>query len=145
MSRFRGRVAVVTGSTQGVGEALLHQMADEGLVAAIVTGRNAARGVAVVEALEQKGCDAHFVPADLANADDVAGIAQAADDRFGRIDHLANCAGITDRGDIWDTEPDLFDRMMAVNVRGSFNFATLVPSGYFSTSKRKRMSFYDAR
>lgn len=120
MSRFRGRVALVTGSTQGVGEALLHQLADEGLVGAIVTGRNAARGVAVVEALEQKGCDAHFVPADLANADDVAALAEAADDRFGRIDHLANCAGITDRGDVWDTEPELFDSMMAVNVRAPF-------------------------
>ena len=120
MSRFRGRVALVTGYTQGVGEALLHQMADEGLVGAIVTGRNAARGVAVVEALEQKGCDAWFVPADLADADDVAGIAEAADERFGRIDHLANCAGVTDRGDVWDTEPALFDRMMAVNVRAPF-------------------------
>lgn len=120
MSRFRGRVAVVTGSTQGVGEALLHQLADEGLVGAIVTGRNASRGVAVVEALEQKGCDAHFVPADLARADDVAAVAEAADDRFGRIDHLANCAGVTDRGDVWDTEPELFDNMMAVNVRAPF-------------------------
>ncbi len=119
-NRFRGRVALVTGSTQGVGEALVHRMADEGLVGALVTGRNAARGAAVVGALEAKGCDAYFVPADLGDADSVRALANVADDRFGRIDHLANCAGVTDRGDVWDTTPELFDTMMAVNVRAPF-------------------------
>ncbi|MGI9645517.1 MAG: SDR family oxidoreductase [Ilumatobacteraceae bacterium] len=118
--RFAGRVAIATGSTQGLGEALLHRMADEGLRGAVVTGRDAARGAAVVTALEAKGCEAMFVGADLADAGSVAAIVPAAEERFGAVDHLANCAGKTDRGDVWDTTPDLFDAMMAVNVRAPF-------------------------
>ena len=46
--RFAQKVALATGSTQGVGEALLHLMADEGLVGAVVTGHNTERGTAVL-------------------------------------------------------------------------------------------------
>jgi NAD(P)-dependent dehydrogenase (short-subunit alcohol dehydrogenase family) len=118
--RFSGRVAIVTGSTQGLGEALLHRLADEGLAGAVVSGRDSGRGAAVVEALAAKGCDAVFVAVDLNDADSVASIVPAAEERFGVVDHLANCAAMTDRGDIWDTTPELFDMMMAVNVRAPF-------------------------
>jgi NAD(P)-dependent dehydrogenase (short-subunit alcohol dehydrogenase family) len=119
-------VALATGSTQGVGETLLRRLADEGLEAAVVTGRNRARGDAVCAALADKGCDAVFIAADLGDAESVAALAAEADERFGRIDHLANCAGITDRGDIWDTGPELFDTMMAVNVRAPFQLSQAV-------------------
>jgi NAD(P)-dependent dehydrogenase (short-subunit alcohol dehydrogenase family) len=118
--RFAGRVAIVTGSTQGLGEALLHRLADEGLTGAVVTGRDLERGTAVVDALVAKGCEAIFVEADLADADSVASIVPRAKARFGVVDHLANCAAMTDRADLWDTTPQLFDKMMAVNVRAPF-------------------------
>ena len=118
--RFVGRIAIATGSTQGLGEALLHRLADEGLAGAVVTGRDPERGAAVVEALVGKGCEAIFVRADLADADSVASIVPAAEARFGVVDHLANCGAKTDRGDVWDTTPGLFDAMMAVNVRAPF-------------------------
>jgi NAD(P)-dependent dehydrogenase (short-subunit alcohol dehydrogenase family) len=118
--RFAGRVAVVTGSTQGLGEALLHRLADEGLSGAVVTGRDEGRGRGVVEALTAKGCQAIFVPADLADAESVASIVPAAEQQFGAVDHLANCGARTDRGDVWDTTPEMFDAMMAVNVRAPF-------------------------
>lgn len=118
--RFDGRTALVTGSTQGLGETLLHRMADEGLTSAIVTGRNPERGLAVADSLGRKGCDAVFVGADLADAGSIAALLRAAEDKFGVIHHLANCAGFTDRGDVWDTSPELFDKMMAVNVRAPF-------------------------
>lgn len=120
MTRFQGRVALATGSTQGVGEALLHLMADEGLEGAVVTGRNAERGEAVRCALQAKNVDAIFVPTDLADPDSVAELVATADDRFGRVDHLANCAALTERGDVWDTSVELFDSMMAVNTRAPF-------------------------
>lgn len=118
--RFAGKVALVTGSTQGVGAALLQRMADEGLAAAVVTGRNAERGAAVRAELEAAGCSAVFVQADLGDAEQVRALVAAADERFGRIDHLANCGALTDRGDVWDTSVELFDAMMAVNVRAPF-------------------------
>lgn len=118
--RFAGKVALVTGSTQGVGAALLELMADEGLAGALVTGRNAERGSAVQAALEAKGCPAIFVPADLADAEQVDALIKAADEHYGRIDHLANCGALTDRGNVWDTSVELFDSMMAVNARAPF-------------------------
>ena len=75
--RFAGKVALATGSTQGVGEALLHLMADEGLAGAVVTGRNAERGSAVRAELEAKGCSAIFVPADLGDAEQVEALIAA--------------------------------------------------------------------
>ncbi len=117
---FRGRNALVTGSTQGVGEALLNRMADAGLAGAVVVGRNPDRGAAVVADLAAKGCDAVFVPTDLEDPASIERLLETARERFGVIHHLANCAGITDRGDVWDTSVELFDRMMNVNLRSAF-------------------------
>ena len=119
-SRFAGRVALVTGSTQGLGRSLMLRLGADGLSGAVVTGRNAERGAAVCDELAALGCDAIFVAAELDSADDIAALIAAADDRFGRIDHLANCAAVTDRGDVWTTTPEFWDWMMAINVRAPF-------------------------
>ncbi len=118
--RFSGRNAIVTGSTQGLGRALLERMADEGLSGAVVTGRHAERGAEVVASLTERGCDAIFVAADLSDAASVEGIIRAAQERFGVVHHLANCAALTERGTILDTSTDFFDKMMAVNTRAPF-------------------------
>lgn len=117
---FSGRNALVTGSTQGVGEALLKRMAAAGLSGAVVVGRNADRGQVVVEDLRSKGCDAIFVATDLEDPASIAQLLETAREKYGVIHHLANCAGITDRGDVWDTSVELFDRMMNVNLRSAF-------------------------
>ena len=62
----------------------------------------------------------HFVTADLAQVTDVQHIVTEAEQRFGRVDILVNAAGLTDRGSLLNTSPELFDRMMAVNVRAPF-------------------------
>ena len=117
---LKGKVAIVTGSTQGLGEAIAHLLAERGAKGIVITGRNAERGANVASALEKKGTKALFVQADLASMDDVRKIVAATDKAFGRVDVLVNSAGITDRGSIWDTEQKLFDDMMAVNVRAPF-------------------------
>lgn len=63
---------------------------------------------------------AEFVRADLGDLDEARAVIAAADRAFGRIDILVNAAGITDRGTISDTTPDVFERMMAVNLRAPF-------------------------
>lgn len=122
MVSFDGRVALVTGSTQGLGRALLLEMASRGLSGAVVTGRNAERGRSVVDELAAHGCDAMFVAAEIDTADGVGSVVAAAEERFGRVDHLANCAALTERGDVWDTSPEFWDRMMAINLRAPFLF-----------------------
>jgi NAD(P)-dependent dehydrogenase (short-subunit alcohol dehydrogenase family) len=117
---LEGKVAIVTGSTQGLGEAISHMFADRGAAGLVITGRNAERGEKVKKALEAKGVKTVFVAAELGAVEAAEKIVAAADKAFGRVDILVNAAGITDRGSIWDTPPELFDAMFAVNVRAPF-------------------------
>jgi NAD(P)-dependent dehydrogenase (short-subunit alcohol dehydrogenase family) len=120
LSSLEGKIAVVTGSTQGLGEAIAHLFAERGVAGLVVTGRNEKNGARVKAALEDKGVKTVFFTADLASMEDTDRIIAAADRKFGRVDILVNSAGLTDRGTIWDTQPELFDRMFAINVRAPF-------------------------
>jgi NAD(P)-dependent dehydrogenase (short-subunit alcohol dehydrogenase family) len=117
---LEGKVAVVTGSTQGLGEAIATLFAERGVAGLAITGRNEANGARVKAALEARGVKTLFVAADLAKIEAAEEIIAATDKAFGRVDILVNAAGITDRGSIWDTQPELFDAMFAVNVRAPF-------------------------
>ncbi len=117
---FDGKVAIITGGTQGLGEAPARLFAEYGALGVVISGRNAERGQAVAKDLNAAGTRAYFVQGDLAKIEDVGKIAAKADAEFGRVDALVNAAGLTDRGTILNTSPDLFDRMFAVNVRAPF-------------------------
>ncbi len=119
-SSLQGKFAVVTGSTQGLGEAAVRLFAERGAAGIIVSGRNADRGNAVAEDLRAGGCQAHFVQADLADVDACGSIVAEADRQFGALHVLVNCGALTVRGNIWDTPPALFDQMIAVNARAPF-------------------------
>src|SRR5262245_33735254 len=117
---FSGKVAVVTGAAQGIGEATARLVAERGAAGLVLVDRNRGRGEAVAAELVSAGTRTVFVQADLSDPAAVASVIPAADRTFGRIDFLANIAGITDRGTILDTDIDLFDRMFAINVRAPF-------------------------
>jgi NAD(P)-dependent dehydrogenase (short-subunit alcohol dehydrogenase family) len=117
---LEGRVAIVTGGTQGLGETVAHLFADRGAEGLVICGRNAENGAKVKAALEGKGVKTVYVQADLAEVADARKVVAEADKAFGRVDALVNVAAITDRGTIFDTSPELFDRMFAVNVRAPF-------------------------
>jgi NAD(P)-dependent dehydrogenase (short-subunit alcohol dehydrogenase family) len=118
--QFKGRYAVVTGGTQGLGEAVARLLAARGAAGLVVCGRGAERGRAVADDIGKGGCPTRFVQADLAGVDDCRRVIAAADEAFGNLHVLVNCAGMTDRGTLWDTSPELWDRMFAVNVRAPF-------------------------
>ncbi len=115
-----GKVAIVTGASQGLGEAIARELTARGLAGLILTGRNSERGEAVAASLKAAGCDARFHAADLADLASVRAIVPAAERAFGRVDILVNAAGDTDRGSVFDTSPELYERVMAVNLRAPF-------------------------
>jgi NAD(P)-dependent dehydrogenase (short-subunit alcohol dehydrogenase family) len=115
-----GRSIVVTGGTQGIGAEIARDAARAGAGSVCITGRNTTNGTAMVTELEALGCKALFVAADLDDARATATIMVAALHAFGHVDGLVNAAGITDRGHLVDTSVELWDRMMAVNVRAPF-------------------------
>jgi len=115
-----GKIAVITGSTQGLGETVAQLFADRGVKGLVIAGRNARNGARVKADLETKGVRTVYVEADLAKLGDARKLVAACDKEFGRIDALVNAAAITDRGTIWDTSEELYDRMFDVNVKAPF-------------------------
>lgn len=117
---LQGKIAVVTGGTQGLGAAIATVLAQRGVKGIVICGRNAAKGQAQAERLNALGTQAHYVQADLEQVHACRQVVRQADASFGRVDILVNAAAITDRGTIVDTPPELFDRIYAVNVRAPF-------------------------
>ncbi len=120
MGRFDGKIALITGSTQGVGAAVAQQLASEGAAGIVVCGRNRDRGEAVARDLAESGTLALFVPVELADPESCRQLVAAADEAFGRIDILVNSAALTVRGTIIDTSVELWDSMFDINVRAPF-------------------------
>jgi len=121
MNLIDGKIAVITGGTQGLGAAIARQLAEAGAAGIVLVGRGREKGEKVAtEISEAFGIDVRMVAADLGNLEDVHRIMAETDNAFGRVDILVNAAGLTDRGNILNTSAELFDRMFAVNVRAPF-------------------------
>ncbi|HEY4308399.1 MAG TPA: SDR family oxidoreductase [Pirellulales bacterium] len=121
MTTHADKVAIVTGSTQGLGEAVARRLITEQMIGGLVIcGRNEANGTRLASEWTKAGCRTEFVRADLGKVDDCHAVVAAARRTFGHVDYLVNSAAITDRGTILDSSPELYDRIMAVNVRAPF-------------------------
>jgi meso-butanediol dehydrogenase/(S,S)-butanediol dehydrogenase/diacetyl reductase len=120
-ARLAGKVAIVTGSTRGLGEAIATRFAAEG-AAVVVTGRDAERGAGVVAAIRSAGNEATFVRADLAREDEVAALIDAAIARYKTLTTLVNNGALVSvalgDGPVADLPNSALDLAYAVNVRG---------------------------
>ena len=114
---FAGGVALVTGGSQGLGLAVARRLREQGASSLLLVGRDRAKGEAAAAELTSDTCRVVFVSADLAEVDACAHVIERLDDEFGTCHALVNCAAKTDRGNVWDTTPELWDAMLAVNVR----------------------------
>ncbi|MBZ5738849.1 SDR family NAD(P)-dependent oxidoreductase [Nocardioides mangrovi] len=118
------RTALVTGSTAGIGAATAALLAAEGY-AVVVTGRDEARGAAVVDAIRADGGTARFVRSDLADLGSVRDLAAA----VGPVDVLVNNAGIFPGGPLVSQDVESFQATFDVNVRGLYFLTQAVVSG----------------
>ena len=120
MSRLLGgKVVLVNGGTQGVGAAVARAAVRDG-ARVVVTGRRLDAGRRVAADLSAEGGDVRFVQADIADPEQAKATVTRTVAEFGRIDGLCNAAGLTTRGTLLDTTPELFDQHIAVNLRGPF-------------------------
>ncbi len=116
-----GQVAVVTGSTQGIGGGVAVTLAEAG-ARILVHGRDSQRagGEKIVKTIEAAGSQASLLTGDLRDESHCRSIVRNALSRFGRVDILVNNAGVVHRGTIEDTPTELWDEVFDVNLRAPF-------------------------
>ena len=114
-SSHRDTSALVIGGTQGLGLAIAERLMAEGCTRLIIAGRDTTRGEAAAQA-----SGATYLPVDAADTAAVVRLVDEASERLGRVNALVNAAAVTDRGSVLDTTPELWDRIMTVNVRSPF-------------------------
>lgn len=114
-----GKVAVVTGAAQGMGRAVAERFASEGASLVIVDVR--AEGLhALASSLGDRAAETRIQVADIASADQVAGLVETVVTRLGRIDVLVNAAGILHSTRFDEMSVEEWDRVIGINLRGTF-------------------------
>jgi NAD(P)-dependent dehydrogenase (short-subunit alcohol dehydrogenase family) len=121
MERLKGRAAIVTGGTSGLGLAIARRYVDEGATV-VFTGRNREAGQRLEREAGLAG-RAWFVEADATDQDSVERSVATAAGRLGGLDILVNNAGVAVMANVLDTPVAEYDRVMDTNVRGYFLYA----------------------
>jgi len=116
--RFADKVAIVTGSSRGVGKATALALAREG-AKVVIAATDLTKGEDVVRGIEKLGGEAIFIRADVSRRADVGRMVQATLDRFDRIDILVNSAGIHDGAPFTEESEEMWQRLFRVNVMGT--------------------------
>lgn len=121
---LRGRVAIVTGATQTMGETIAARLAAEGAIV-VGVGRSAERGESVAERIRSSGGDATFRRCDVSIEDDVAAVVEGIVHDHGRIDIVVNNAAAFDNREsaIHDESTETFDAIIKVGLYAPFWFA----------------------
>jgi NAD(P)-dependent dehydrogenase (short-subunit alcohol dehydrogenase family) len=115
---LQGKVAVITGSTAGIGRAGAIAFAREG-AKVVVSGRNRQRGEEVVGVVREQGGEASFVPADMLRLADIEQLVGKAVDTYGRLDIYWHNAGIVGPDDIENITEEIYDDMMTVHLKAA--------------------------
>jgi len=119
MERFKGQVAIVTGSGQGIGKGIAKRFAREGAIV-VIAEYNPETALAVVQEIENENGQAMAFPIDISDVPAIQKMVDKVVAKFGHIDILVNNAGLAQTKPMMDlTEAD-WDRIIAVNQRGSF-------------------------
>jgi len=122
--RLQDKVILITGSGSGIGRSTAQLFGREG-AKVIVNDLNTEHGNETVQAIEEAGGEAIFIRADVTNPDEVSAMVEQIIAKYGRIDVLFNNAGISGVGLLHEIEPEVWDKVINVNIRGVF-----IPSKY---------------
>lgn len=117
--RFKGKVAIVTGGSSGLGKAIVSGFAQEG-AKVVIADINAESGQVVVADLKVSGYEAAFVFGDVGKHEDCNKIVQFALDTYGRVDILVNNAGVSIYGTIEELSMENWNKTVDINLTGPF-------------------------
>ncbi len=114
-----GKVVLITGAASGIGAAVAHLAAAEGVGALALTDRDGP-GCQMTAAAVSGPCEVACILADLSDPDAPQHIFGAAKQRFGRVDGLVNAAGLTTRASMQTGTPEIWEQLFAVNARAAY-------------------------
>jgi 3-oxoacyl-[acyl-carrier protein] reductase len=117
---LKGKVALVTGASRGIGRAIAERLAREGASVAVNYASHARAAEEVVAAIKSAGGDAFAIQADVGRVSEVTRLFDETIGHFGRLDILVNNAGIMFTKSVSSTTEADFDRIFAINVKGVF-------------------------
>ncbi|RTA87428.1 SDR family oxidoreductase [Pseudomonas aeruginosa] len=115
------KVALITGSSRGIGAALAQRLAGEGFRVIVNYAGRAGPAAAVVASIEAAGGQALALQADVADPVAVGVMFEEVERAFQGIDVVVNCAGVMQLASVADSDDQLFDRTVAINFKGTFN------------------------
>ena len=120
MSQFKGKVAIVTGSSRGIGKAIALKLAQEGC-SIVLNGRNQERLDEAKIEVEKITPNVITFKCDVSDAEASKQLIDSAIENFGRLDILVNNVGVSNRGTVEESNPEVFKRVFESNVLGSVN------------------------
>jgi NAD(P)-dependent dehydrogenase (short-subunit alcohol dehydrogenase family) len=120
MPLLKDKVLLVSGGTQGLGAGVARRAASEGAAGIAITGRNADAGEQLAAEITASGVETRFIKTDLADVEQARNSVFETVSVFGQLDCAVNAAGLTTRGTMLDTTPELFDAHIAVNLKSPF-------------------------
>ena len=122
MKELEGKGAIVTGGSVGIGAAIALDLARNGAHVAINYRKHADEANKIVEEIKKLGRKGLAVQADVAKSADAEQMVQSALKEFGHLDILVNNAGINQDSVVWKMTEDQWDNVMAINLKGCFNY-----------------------
>jgi len=125
MDKLKGKVAIISGATSGIGKATALLFAEEG-ADVVITGRRAELGQRVLDEITKKGARGVYVQADHSQAEACSRVVERTLAEFGRVDILFNNAGIVTKGTAETTEEDIWNETLAINVTAVWRMNKLV-------------------
>ena len=120
MTDLNNKVAIITGSSRGIGKAIAMRLASDGATVVINYSHSADRADVAVEEIEQAGGKAIAIRADVGKVADLESMFADTIDKLGKVDILVNCAGVVVYKPIVEVTEEDFDKIMAVNVKGTY-------------------------